>query len=136
MVVRQTAAVLHLLASEDETLLINWDTFLIIDLCLDIVNRVRGLYIQGDGLARQRLHEDLHASAQAEHQVKGRLLLNVVVAQRATILQLLPGEDQALLVLPISWIPPTKGLCDDAWPSFASPSAAASAAQFHLPPRA
>ena len=30
--------------------------------------------------------------------MKGRLLLDVVVAEGATILKLLPGEDQALLV--------------------------------------
>lgn len=33
-----------------------------------------------------------------EHQVKSRLLLDVVVAQRAAILQLLSGKDQSLLV--------------------------------------
>jgi hypothetical protein len=37
-------------------------------------------------------------AAQAEHQVEGRLLLDVVVRERAAILQLLAGEDQALLV--------------------------------------
>ena len=40
----------------------------------------------------------LAATAEAEHQVQRRLLLDVVVGQRALVLQLLPGEDQALLV--------------------------------------
>jgi hypothetical protein len=40
----------------------------------------------------------LHATAQAQHQVQRRLLLDVVVGQGAAILQLLAGEDQALLV--------------------------------------
>jgi hypothetical protein len=31
-----------------------------LDLLLHIVNRVRGLHIQSDGLASQCLHEDLH----------------------------------------------------------------------------
>jgi hypothetical protein len=47
---------------------------------------------------RQGLDEDLHATAQAQHQVQGALLLDVVVAQRAAVLQLLAREDQALLV--------------------------------------
>ena len=34
----------------------------------------------------------------AEMQVEGRLLLDVVVRQRAAVLQLLAGKDQALLV--------------------------------------
>ena len=44
------------------------------------------------------LDEDLHASSQTQHEVQRALLLNVVVAERASILQLLACEDQALLV--------------------------------------
>ena len=42
--------------------------------------------------------EALHAAAQAQHQVQGGLLLDVVVAQRAPVLQLLARKDEALLV--------------------------------------
>ena len=38
------------------------------------------------------------AAAQAQHQVQGRLLLDVVVGQGAAVLQLLAREDQTLLV--------------------------------------
>lgn len=37
-------------------------------------------------------------SAQAQHQVQSGLLLNVVVSQRASVLKLLAGEDQTLLI--------------------------------------
>ena len=47
---------------------------------------------------RHALDEDLHASTQTQHQVQGRLLLDVVVSQGAAILELLAGKDQALLV--------------------------------------
>jgi len=40
----------------------------------------------------------LGTTTKAEHQVKGRLLLDVVVTQGATILQLLASEDQSLLI--------------------------------------
>ena len=73
-------------------------TLLVLDLGLHVVNGVRGLHLQRDGLAGQRLHEDLHAAAQAQHQVQGGLLLDVVVGQGAPVLQLLAGEDEALLV--------------------------------------
>ena len=63
-----------------------------------VIDRVAGLDIQGDGLARQRLHEDLHATTPAQHQVKGTLLLDVVIRESSTVLQLFACEDQSLLV--------------------------------------
>ena len=39
-----------------------------------------------------------HATTEAQHQVKGALLLDVVVRKSAAVLELLAGEDQALLV--------------------------------------
>ena len=62
VVVRESAAVLELLAGEDETLLIGGDALLVLDLGLDVVNGVRGLDIEGDGLARESLDENLHGS--------------------------------------------------------------------------
>ena len=44
------------------------------------------------------MREDLHATAQAQDQVQRGLLLDVVVRERPAILELLAGEDQALLV--------------------------------------
>ena len=73
-------------------------TLLVLNLCLHVVDGVRRLHLQRDGLPGQRLDEDLHATAQTQHQVQGRLLLDVVVGQRAAVLQLLAGEDQTLLV--------------------------------------
>jgi hypothetical protein len=40
----------------------------------------------------------LGATAQAEDEVKGRLLLNIIVTESAPILKLLAGKDQALLI--------------------------------------
>ena len=47
---------------------------------------------------RQRLDENLHAAAKTKDEVERRLLLNVVVAERATVLELFAGENEALLV--------------------------------------
>jgi hypothetical protein len=83
VVVRKSAAVLKLLAGEDQALLIGRDTWtrkihseeriefvrqsftgiqtlLVLDLGLDVLNRVRGLDLKRNGLAREGLHEDLH----------------------------------------------------------------------------
>ena len=98
VVIRKGTTVLQLLASEDQALLVGRDAFLVLDLSLDIVYGVTGLNVQGDRLARQGLDKDLHAASQAQNQVKGRFLLNVVIRKGTTVLQLLASEDQALLV--------------------------------------
>ena len=73
-------------------------TFLVLDLALDIVDGVRALHLQRDGLASEGLDKDLHATTQPQHQMEGGLLLDIVVSQGAPILQLLAGKDQPLLV--------------------------------------
>jgi hypothetical protein len=98
VVVRESAAVFELLASEDKTLLVRWDTLLILDLRLYIVDSVRRLDLKSDGLSSKGLDEDLHATTETEDEMEGRLLLDVVVGQCSTILELLAGEDEALLV--------------------------------------
>jgi len=60
VVVGESAAILELLAGEDQALLVGRDALLVLDLGLDVVDRVRGLDLQGDGLTREGLHEDLH----------------------------------------------------------------------------
>ncbi|KFQ80639.1 hypothetical protein N337_11064, partial [Phoenicopterus ruber ruber] len=98
VVVGQGAPIFQLLAGEDQPLLIRRNAFLVLDLGLDIFNGVTGLNFQGDGLARQGLHKDLHATPQAQHKMEGGFLLDVVVGQGAPIFQLLAGEDQPLLI--------------------------------------
>jgi hypothetical protein len=60
VVVAQRAAVLELLAREDKALLIRRDPLLVLDLGLDILDRIRRLDLERDGFAREGLHKDLH----------------------------------------------------------------------------
>ena len=62
VVVGQRAVVLQLLAGEDDAHVLAWDALLLLDLGLQVVDGVRGLDIQGDGLAVESLHEELHAA--------------------------------------------------------------------------
>ncbi|KFV93419.1 hypothetical protein N327_10115, partial [Fulmarus glacialis] len=98
VVVGQGAPIFQLLASKDQPLLIGGNAFLVLDLGLDVLNGVTGLNLQGDGLACQGLHEDLHATPQAQHKMQGGFLLDVVVGQGAPIFQLLASKDQPLLI--------------------------------------
>src|SRR6202050_4208135 len=86
---------LALFTSKDEALLIWSDVLLILDFGLRVIDRMRRLDVRSDDLAHESLDEDLHASMQAEHEMEN---LNVVVGQGAPVLELLAGEDQALLV--------------------------------------
>ena len=87
-----------MLASEDEALLIGRNAFLVLDLGLDVFDGVTGLNIKGDGLASQGLDEDLHTSSESQDEMESRLLLDVVVAEGSAVLELLAGEDEALLI--------------------------------------
>jgi len=98
IVISKGAAILKLLASKDEPLLVRRDALLVLDFRLYIVNGVRRLHLKGDSLPGQGLHENLHASPETEHQVEGALLLDVVVSKRAPVLELLASEDEPLLV--------------------------------------
>ena len=60
VVIRQRATVLQLLARKDQALLIGRNAFLVLDLLFDVVNRVRGLDFQRNGLASKGFDEDLH----------------------------------------------------------------------------
>jgi len=57
VVVRKGATILKLLSSEDQSLLVGGDSFLVLDLGLDIVNRIGRLHLEGDGLARKGFDE-------------------------------------------------------------------------------
>lgn len=57
VVVAQGAAILKLLTSEDQALLVRGNTLLVLDLGLDVVDGVARLDVEGNGLTRQGLDE-------------------------------------------------------------------------------
>ena len=57
VVVGESSAIFELLSSEDQTLLVRWNSFLVLNLALDIVDGVGRLHLEGDSLARQGLNE-------------------------------------------------------------------------------
>ena len=59
VVVGESPSILELLSGKDETLLVRGNTLLVLDLLLDVVDRVRRLDIKGDGFAGESFDEDL-----------------------------------------------------------------------------
>ena len=98
VVVRKGSAVLELLSSEDESLLIRWDSLLVLDLGLDVLNGVCWLDLKGDGLSSESLDEDLHTSSKSEDEMESGLLLDVVVGEGSAVFELLSSEDKSLLI--------------------------------------
>merc|ERR1712180_424017 len=95
VVVRQSPAILQLFTSKDQPLLVWRDALLVLDLGFHILNGIRWLHLEGDGLTGQCLHEDLHTSSQPQDKMEGGLLLDVVVGKRPAILQLFTSKDQS-----------------------------------------
>ena len=65
VVIGKGAAVLELLPSEDQALLIWRNAFLVLNLRLDIVDGVGRLNLEGDGFTRKGLHEAVDDSSAA-----------------------------------------------------------------------
>ena len=57
VVIAQCTSIFKLLSREDQTLLVRWDTLLVLNLGFDIVDCVRGFHLEGDGFTRQGLDE-------------------------------------------------------------------------------
>merc|ERR1719362_997189 len=62
IVITQGAAILELFAGKDKTLLIRRNSFLVLNLGFHILNGVRRLDIEGDGLPGEGFYKDLHTN--------------------------------------------------------------------------
>jgi len=62
VVVAEGSSIFELFTSEDQSLLVWWDTLLVLNLRLDVVDGVARLDFEGDSLTRQSLDEDLHTT--------------------------------------------------------------------------
>jgi hypothetical protein len=98
VVVGKSSAILELLTSKNQSLLVRGNSLLVLNLGLDIVDGVGRLNLESDGLSSQSLDENLHTTSESENEMESGLLLNVVVRQGSTILELLTSKNQSLLV--------------------------------------
>ena len=62
VIVGKGATVLKLLSGEDQSLLVGGDSFLVLDLVLDIVDRIGGLHLEGDSLSRKGFDEAIYST--------------------------------------------------------------------------
>jgi hypothetical protein len=57
VVIAQGTSIFQLLSGENQSLLVRWDSLLVLNFGLDIVNGVARLHLKGDSLAREGLDE-------------------------------------------------------------------------------
>jgi hypothetical protein len=98
VVVRKGSTIFELFTSEEQSLLIWWDTFFVLNFGLDILDGVGWFNFESDGFSGQGLDEDLHTTSESKDQVKGGFFLDVVVGEGSSVFELFTGEDQSLLV--------------------------------------
>merc|ERR1712165_347277 len=92
VVIRKSSAVLKLLSGEDESLLIRWDSFLVLDLSFHVLDSVRWFDVKSDGLSSQSLHENLHSTSESEDKMESRFLLDVIVGEGSAVFELLASK--------------------------------------------
>jgi len=100
VVVEESVAILKFFSSEEESLLIKRDSFLILDILLDVINSVRSLNIESDSLSSKDLSskdldEDYHKIFFLK--VKVRFPLDVVVWESDGVLKYHSSKDKSLL---------------------------------------
>jgi len=98
VVVGESSTIFKLFSSEDQSLLVRRDTFLVLDLGFDVLNRIRRLNVKGDGLSSEGLNKDLHTTSETEDQMESGLFLDIVVGKSSSILKLFTSKDESLLV--------------------------------------
>jgi len=75
------------------------DSFFVLNLGFDVLDRVIRLDVQGDSFASQSLDKDLHGTTtKSEDKVEGGLFLDVVVRESSSIFELFSSENESLLL--------------------------------------
>jgi len=98
VVVGQGSTIFELFTGKDKSLLVWWDTFLVLDLCFYIFDGIGCFNFQCNGLSSKSLDKDLHTTTKSEYQMQGRFLLDVIIRKGSSIFELFTGKDETLLI--------------------------------------
>jgi len=93
VIVTQSSSIFELFSGEDQSLLIWWDTFFVLDFGFDVLDGVGWFNFESDGFSGQGFDKNLHTASESEDQVKGRFFLDVVVGEGSSVFELFTSED-------------------------------------------
>ena len=68
VVIGERSAIFQLFARKNESLLVRRDPLFVLNFGFNILDGIRRLHLEGDGLARERLHKNLHGQRFERHQ--------------------------------------------------------------------
>lgn len=68
VVIGERSAILQYLARKDEPLLVGWNALFVLNFGFNVLDGIRRLHIESDGLARKCLHKNLHGQCIERHQ--------------------------------------------------------------------
>src|SRR5438046_574967 len=98
IIIRQGTTILQLFASENQPLLIRWNSLFVLNFRFDIIDGIRGFHFKRNSFPRESFDENLHPSTQAKNKMKSGLLLNIIIRQGTSIFELFASKDQTLLI--------------------------------------
>merc|ERR1719445_2360997 len=100
IIISKSSTIFQLLTSENQTLLVRRNTFLVLDLLLHIFNCVTRFNIQSNSFTSQSFDENLHSTttSKSKDKMESRFLLDIVISKSSSIFQLLSSKNQTLLV--------------------------------------
>ena len=78
--------------------MVSWDSLLVLDFGLYVLDRVTLVYLESHGLSSESSNKNLHSSPESQYKVEGRLLLNIVVTEGSVVLESFSCKDKSLLV--------------------------------------
>ena len=98
VVVSEGSLINQLFTSEDESLLLGWDTFLVLDFSFKVINFISGVNVHDHGFSSKGSDEDLEGSAlHSQEHVNCGLFRDVTILESGSVLQLFSSKDKSLL---------------------------------------
>jgi hypothetical protein len=101
IVIGQSITVFERLVIKNETLFIGRNAFLVMNLGLDVLNRVVGLDVERKRFVRAHLDVNLSTytgTTATQDEFQGGLVRNIVIGQSMTVFELLFSKNEKLLI--------------------------------------
>jgi hypothetical protein len=98
VIVAESSSIFKLFSSENESLLIGWNSFFVLDFSFNIFYWVSAFNFESDCFSSQGFDKDLHTSSKSQDQVESRFFLDVIVAESSSIFKLFTSENESLLI--------------------------------------
>lgn len=98
VVVSKSSFIFKLLSSENKSLLVCWDTFLVSNFLFQWFDTFVGFDLDSHSSSSKSFDKNLHTAPQSQDQMNSWLFLNVVIGEASLVLELFASKNKPLLV--------------------------------------